>query len=64
MLDEINSPLDRNGTDSLFVNIIKRLEERYKILIITHNDMLKEKFSNIIDITKINGESSVKVLDL
>jgi DNA repair exonuclease SbcCD ATPase subunit len=57
LLDEINSPLDRQGTESLFVNVIRALEEKYKILVITHNDSLKEKFDNIIDVTKINGES-------
>ncbi len=64
LLDEINSPLDRHGTESLFVNIIKKLETKYKILIITHNDYLKEKFEHILDVTKINGESSVVYLNV
>lgn len=59
LLDEINSPLDKQGTDSLFINIIKSLEKKYKILVITHNESLKEKFDNIIDIAKINGESYI-----
>lgn len=58
LLDEINSPLDRHGTENLFVNVIRALEKKYKIMVITHNDSLKEKFSNVIDITKINGEST------
>lgn len=58
LLDEINSPLDRHGTENLFVNVIRSLEKKYKLLVITHNDSLKEKFMNVIDITKVNGESS------
>jgi exonuclease SbcC len=59
LLDEINSPLDKDGTESLFVNVISTLEKKYKILVITHDDYLKERFLNIIDVTKVNGESSV-----
>lgn len=62
LLDEINSPLDRHGTENLFVNVIKSLEKKYKILLITHNDALKERFDNVIDVTKINGESFVKFI--
>jgi len=64
LLDEINSPLDRQGTESLFVNVIKALEKKYKILVITHNDSLKERFNNILDITKVNGESSINYIAL
>jgi DNA repair exonuclease SbcCD ATPase subunit len=59
LLDEVNSPLDKNGVDNLFKNVISSLEDRYKILIITHDSSLQEKFLNVIDVTKINGESSV-----
>jgi exonuclease SbcC len=59
LLDEINSPLDRHGVESLFSNVIKSLEKKYKILVITHDDFLKEKFDNIIEVTKVNGESSI-----
>ncbi len=59
LLDEVNSPLDRYGVETLFLNVIKSLEDRYKILIITHDESLKEKFDNIINVTKINGESEV-----
>lgn len=59
LLDEVNSPLDRYGVETLFLNVIKSLEDRYKILIITHDESLKEKFDNVINVTKINGESEV-----
>ena len=58
LLDEINSPLDRHGTENLFVNVVRSLGKKYKIMVITHNDSLKDKFENVIDVTKINGESS------
>lgn len=58
LLDEINSPLDQHGTETLFVNVIKELEKKYKILVITHNESLKERFDDIIDVTKVNGEST------
>ncbi len=60
LLDEINSPLDKHGTNTLFLNVIKSLEKKYKILIITHDDSLKEKFDSILNVTKINGESTVE----
>jgi len=59
LMDEVNSPLDRYGVETLFVNVIKSLEDKYKILVITHDESLKEKFDNVIDITKINGESEL-----
>lgn len=58
LLDEINSPLDKSGVETLFVNVIKILESKYKMLVITHDDSLKERFENIIEVQKINGESS------
>jgi DNA repair exonuclease SbcCD ATPase subunit len=61
LLDEINSPLDRHGTNTLFINVIKALEDKYKILVITHDESLKEKFDNVIDVTKVNGRSSIEL---
>lgn len=59
MMDEINSPLDKYGTENLFVSVINKLEKKYMVMLITHEETLKEKFNNVIDISKINGESSV-----
>ena len=59
MMDEINSPLDSYGTENLFVSVIKKLEKKYMVMLITHEERLKEKFKNVIEISKINGESSV-----
>tara|TARA_A100001011_G_scaffold394262_1_gene486209 strand:+ start:5786 stop:7894 length:2109 start_codon:yes stop_codon:yes gene_type:complete len=63
LLDEVNSPLDRYGVETLFVSVIKSLEDKYKIMVITHDESLKEKFENVINITKINGESEVSFLN-
>jgi len=60
LLDEVNSPLDRYGVETLFVSVIRSLEDKYKILVITHDESLKEKFDNVIDITKVNGESELE----
>lgn len=62
LLDEINSPLDRHGIETLFINVIKSLEDRYKIMVITHDDSLKERFDSIIDVTKSSGESSINFI--
>lgn len=60
LLDEVNSPLDRYGVETLFVSVIKALEDKYKILVITHDESLKEKFDNVIDVTKVGGESTIR----
>ncbi len=46
-LDEVDQSLDKAGVDA-FVDIIKELQNEYKIFIITHNDYLKDKFENAI----------------
>jgi DNA repair exonuclease SbcCD ATPase subunit len=30
--------------------------------VITHDESLKEKFDNVIDVTKVNGESELEFL--
>ncbi len=47
LLDEITSNLDNKGLN-MFINIVKQLGNEMKILIITHNEWLKEKFEDII----------------
>ena len=60
LLDEVNSPLDRYGVETLFVSVIRSLESQYKMLVITHDETLKEKFENTINVTKVNGDSEVE----
>lgn len=47
LLDEVDQSLDKAGI-SAFVDIVKFFQQRFKILIITHNDRLKGKIPNVI----------------
>lgn len=47
LLDEIDQSLDKASVDA-FADIIKFFQKDYTILIITHNDRLKDKFSHAI----------------
>lgn len=51
LLDEISSSLDTKGLNT-FADIIKELSSDMKILIITHDDRLKDKFDNIMIVEK------------
>jgi DNA repair exonuclease SbcCD ATPase subunit len=47
LLDEIDQSLDKASIDA-FADIIKFFQKDYNILVITHNDRLKDKFSHAI----------------
>ena len=51
LLDEVSSNLDNKGLD-MFINIVKQLGEELKILVITHDEKLKERFEDIILVRK------------
>ena len=51
LLDEISSSLDTKGLN-MFADIIKQLSLDMKILIITHDDRLKDKFDNVMIVEK------------
>lgn len=51
LLDEVDQALDRQGIDAL-AQAIFALSKDLKILVITHNEAMKEKFQNIITIHK------------
>lgn len=59
LLDEVDSPLDAYGLNNLFENIIKGLEKRFKILVISHNDKLKDRFSDLVIVNKTTGGSFI-----
>ncbi len=59
LLDEVDSPLDTYGLNNLFENIIKGLEKRFKILVISHNDKLKDRFSDLITVNKTSTGSFI-----
>lgn len=59
LLDEVSSSLDDKGLD-MFIDIIKSLSNEVKILVITHDDKLKERFEDIIIVEKdANGSKIV-----
>ncbi len=47
LLDEVSSSLDPEGLE-VFISMIKRLERDVKVLIITHDDRLKDAFDHAI----------------
>lgn len=47
ILDEVDQPLDRAGVDA-FAQVIAKWQEKFNILVITHNDYLKDKFKYAI----------------
>lgn len=55
-LDEVDQPLDGLGRYAL-VEIIKKIQDKFKILVITHNDYVKSKFQNIIMVTQTDQGS-------
>jgi exonuclease SbcC len=59
LLDEVDSPLDAYGLNNLFENIIKGLEKRFKVLVISHNDKLKERFTDHIIVKKTSTGSFI-----
>lgn len=59
LFDEIDSPLDVYGLNNLFESIIKGLEKRFKVLVISHNNIIRERFSNVINVVKTSNGSFV-----
>jgi DNA repair exonuclease SbcCD ATPase subunit len=47
LLDEIDQSLDKASVDA-FADIVKFFQKDFTILVITHNDRLKDKFSHAI----------------
>ena len=62
LLDEIDQSLDKASVDA-FADIVKHFQKDFTILIITHNDRLKDKFSHAICVEQdINLASQAKVV--
>lgn len=62
LLDEIDQSLDKASIDA-FADIIKIFQNQFKILVITHNDRLKDKFNTIIQVQQDkNMVSSAKLI--
>jgi DNA repair exonuclease SbcCD ATPase subunit len=47
LLDEVDASLDASSADA-FVDIVKMFQKEFKILVITHNDRLKDKFNTTV----------------
>lgn len=62
LLDELDQSLSKGRVDA-FVDIIKVLQKDFTILVITHNDHLKDKFSHAILVEQdINMVSKARVV--
>lgn len=51
LLDEVDQALDRQGMQSLAATI-NALSQEFKILVITHNDSMKDRFDHLIVVQK------------
>ena len=58
-LDEVDSPLDESGIDA-YADVIKKWQSKFKIFVITHNTLLRQKFQNLIVVEHdgANGSSA------
>lgn len=59
LLDEVDQALDRQGIEALS-EAINALSKNLKILVITHNESMKERFDNIITVQKGPSGSILK----
>lgn len=59
LLDEVDQALDQQGVEAL-TEAIQALAKDFKILLVTHNDSIKEKFNNVITVIKQPTGSIVK----
>ena len=58
LLDEVSSSLDDKGLE-MFIGIVKKLSEDMKVLVITHDDKLKESFDDVLMVNKTQAGSTV-----
>lgn len=62
MLDEVDASLDEEGLDA-FIELIRVIEKDFKVLVITHNNSLKSKFSHAILVEQDqNMNSTAKIV--
>lgn len=61
-LDEVDEKFDKAAVIA-FTAMIKRLQDKFKIFVITHNDALKDKFSHaiLVEYDKNNGSTATVV---
>lgn len=61
LLDEVEPSFDKVALDS-YSDIIRILQKDFKVLVITHNDSLQEKFSDIILVENDGINATAKLL--
>lgn len=61
LLDEVSSSLDKHGLD-MFIAIIRKLEKTIKVMVVTHDDNLKDQFDHVIKVKKTGRDSVLTVL--
>ena len=61
LLDEVSTSLDKHGL-LMFISIIRLLEKRMKVMVVTHDDSLKEEFENTIMVTKVGKDSAIELI--
>lgn len=59
LLDEVDQALDKYGINVL-AECIHMLSDEFKILLITHDDLMKEKFEHIIMVQKGSAGSTIR----
>lgn len=59
LLDEVSTSLDAAGLET-FMGIIRKLEREVKVMLITHDDKLKEEFGNIITVRRTADGSKIE----
>jgi len=63
LLDEVDQALDKASLD-IFIDLVKKLQKDFTVLVITHNDFFKEKFQKAILIEQDdNYVSTAKIID-
>ena len=62
LLDECEQALDKQGIES-FYKVVKKWSKDMVILIITHNEQLKEMFDSFILVSKDNNITTAKVVE-
>lgn len=59
LLDEVDQSLDKHGIDVL-AQTIHGLTDEFKIVVITHNEYMKEKFEHVITVQKGSSGSTLR----
>lgn len=59
LLDEVDQALDRQGIQAL-AETLRALSARFKIMVVTHNDAMKEMFDHIVTVKKGTAGSTVR----